>query len=138
LPGVRTAISSLLRGASDRRLERTIGSRAGLALLFRMMARRFVPEKARGFVGAVQYRLRATDGGVREWVVEIDGARARARPGRVVYPRVTLSLALADFARLAAGELDPGRALLTGRLDVTGDLAVATRLGDMFGAPSTH
>jgi hypothetical protein len=36
-------------------------------------------------------------------------------------------------ARFAAGELDPGRALLEGRLDLKGDFALATRLGEMFG-----
>jgi putative sterol carrier protein len=134
---VRSAISAWVRGASDERLERTVGSRVSLALLFGAMARRFVPEKARGFTGAIQFRLRTQDGGVREWVVEIDGEGAGARAGRVVYPRVMLSLALADFARLAAGELDAGRALLTGKLEIEGDAAVAARLGDMFGRISS-
>lgn len=135
---MRSAISLLVRGASDRWLERTVGSRAGLALLFGVMARRFVPEKALGFTGAVQYRLRAADGGVRLWVVEVGRERARSRRGMAADPRVTLSIALADLARLAVGELDPGKALLTGRLDVEGDAAVAVRLGEMFGAPSTY
>lgn len=137
-PGVRSAISFLVRGASDRRLERTVGSRAGLALVFGVMARRFVPEKADGFAGVIQYRLCAADGGVRGWTVEVEGRRARARRGMAADPRVTLSLALADFARLAAGELDPGKALLTGRLDVEGDVSVAVRLGEMFGASSPY
>lgn len=137
-PCVRSAISSLVRGATDRRLERTVGSRAGLALLFGVMARRFAPEKAGEFAGVIQYRLRAEDDGVREWLVEVEGGRARARRGAAADPRVTLSLALADFVRLAAGELDPGKALLTGRLDVEGDVSVAVRLGEMFGAPSPY
>jgi len=37
--------------------------------------------------------------------------------------------------RLAGGDLDPGKALLTGRMDMEGDLAIAARLGEMFGQP---
>jgi putative sterol carrier protein len=45
-------------------------------------------------------------------------------------------LGVADFVRIAGRDLDPGKALLTGRLDLEGDLAVAARLGEMFGQPS--
>jgi len=45
-------------------------------------------------------------------------------------------MGVADFVRMAARELDPGRALMTGRLDIEGDSRVAMRLGEMFGAPS--
>jgi putative sterol carrier protein len=38
------------------------------------------------------------------------------------------------FVRIAAGELDPARAMLDGRLEIEGDYAVAGRLGEMFGA----
>jgi putative sterol carrier protein len=47
-----------------------------------------------------------------------------------------LKLGLADFVRLAGRDLDPGKALLTGRMDMEGDLALAARLGEMFGQPS--
>jgi putative sterol carrier protein len=36
---------------------------------------------------------------------------------------------------MAAGELDPARAMFDGTLVVEGDFAVAARLGDMFGQP---
>jgi putative sterol carrier protein len=45
---------------------------------------------------------------------------------------------LADFVRIAGRDLEPGRALLTGRLEIEGDVAVATRLGEMFGEPSPY
>ena len=47
-----------------------------------------------------------------------------------------LKLGLVDFVRMAGGDLDPGKALLTGRMDMEGDLAVAARLGEMFGQPA--
>lgn len=119
--------------SGDRRLERTIGSARGLRVVFRAMASRFDPAAAGGFTGDLRYELRTAGGEVRTWTVtcRLDGATARS--GAAPDPAVTLKLALADFARLAAGELDPGAALLAGRLDLEGDFAVATRLGEMFG-----
>jgi putative sterol carrier protein len=122
--------------SSDRGLERTIGSTPGLRVLFTGMTRRFVPKKAAGFAGEVQYDLRLQDGRVRSWTVAIDGERARARPGAAAAPRVTLRLALADFIRIAARDLDPVRAALAGKLEIRGDTVIAMRLGEMFGEPS--
>ena len=36
---------------------------------------------------------------------------------------------------MAGNDLDPGKALLTGRMDLAGDFAVAQKLGEMFGRP---
>jgi hypothetical protein len=58
------------------------------------------------------------------------------RPGAATAPALKLKLGLADFVRLAGRDLDPGKALLTGRMDMEGDLALAARLGEMFGQPS--
>ncbi len=67
--------------------------------------------------------------------MQSSGEPATARPGPAASPALVVKLSVADFARLAAGELDPGRALLSGQLDLEGDFAVATRLGAMFGRP---
>ena len=40
---------------------------------------------------------------------------------------------MADFLRIAARQLDPGKALINGSMVLEGDFAVATRLGEMFG-----
>ena len=37
---------------------------------------------------------------------------------------------------MAARDLDAGKALLTGRLDLEGDFSLAQRLGEMFGQPA--
>src|SRR4051794_22620711 len=130
------AFGRFVRGADDRRLERVVGSDAGLRILFTGMAQRFRPDRALGWTGAILYELRAADGRVKPWTVEVGRARASARPGRPEEPAVTLRVGVADFVRIAGRDLDPGRALLTGRLEVEGDVVVATRLGEMFGEPS--
>lgn len=122
--------------SGDRRLERTVGSRRGLRAVFAAMVARFDPDAAAGFTGDLRYELRAGDGRLRTWTVTCRPDTATAVPEPRPDPAVTIKLGLADFARLAAGDLDPGKALLTGRLDLEGDFAVASRLGEMFGVPS--
>ena len=55
----------------------------------------------------------------------------------VTDPAVTLRMPRADLLRLAAGD-NPGAVLLAGRTSVEGDLNVAIRLPEMFGAPSPY
>ncbi len=130
------AFSALVRRGDDRLLERTAAAPPGLRVLFGQMTQRYVPEKADGFAGEVQYDLRTTGGDVRTWTVTLGAAAATARPGPARDARLVMKLSLADFLRIAARDLDAGEALLTGRLDLEGDFVLATRLGEMFGQPS--
>jgi putative sterol carrier protein len=136
--GGEAAFAGFVRRSDDKRLERLAGSDAGLRVIFTGMARRFLPEKADGFEGDIQYVLPASDGAVKAWVVEIGRERATVRPGRAGEPRLTVELALADFIRLVARDLDPGKALMTGRLKLDGDFEVAAKLGVMFGEPAPY
>ncbi len=129
------AFQSFVRRAGDERLARTAGSAAGLKVLFAGMGRQFVAERAGGFTGDIQYNLRAADGTLRSWTVTVDGARAIARPGASDAAKLTLTLSVADFVRIAGRDLDPVKAVLTGRLELAGDFSVAMRLGEMFGQP---
>jgi alkanesulfonate monooxygenase SsuD/methylene tetrahydromethanopterin reductase-like flavin-dependent oxidoreductase (luciferase family)/putative sterol carrier protein len=129
------AFGRFVRASGDRRLERTIGSDTGLRVLFGGMAQRFRPDRALGFTGEILYELRASDGRVKPWTIEIGRDTAKARPGPADDPRVTIRAGLADWVRIAGRDLNPGTALLTGRMQVDGDMLVATRLGEMFGAP---
>jgi putative sterol carrier protein len=135
------AFGAFVRRSDDRRIERIVGSEAGLRVLFGGMARRFVPEKANGFEGEIEYALSTTAGDVKSWVVEVTGPprpRASVRPGHAGDARLKLSVPLADFIRMAARDLDPGKALMTGRLVLEGDFAVAAGLSEMFGEPSSY
>jgi alkanesulfonate monooxygenase SsuD/methylene tetrahydromethanopterin reductase-like flavin-dependent oxidoreductase (luciferase family)/putative sterol carrier protein len=130
------AFQAFVRRASDDRLERTAGSDPGLRLIFGAMTRAYEPDKAHGFAGELQYDLRRGDGRVVHWTVGVDAHRATARAGPAAAPALTLTITVADFLRMAAGDLDAGRALLTGRLDLAGDFSIAQRLGEMFGQPA--
>jgi alkanesulfonate monooxygenase SsuD/methylene tetrahydromethanopterin reductase-like flavin-dependent oxidoreductase (luciferase family)/putative sterol carrier protein len=126
---------SFVRRSGDERLARTVGSAIGLKAIFAGMERQFVAERAAGFTGDIQYNLRAADGTLRSWTVTVDGERAIARPGASAAAKLTLTLSVADFVRIAGRDLDPIKAVLTGRLELAGDFSVAMRLGEMFGQP---
>jgi alkanesulfonate monooxygenase SsuD/methylene tetrahydromethanopterin reductase-like flavin-dependent oxidoreductase (luciferase family) len=132
------AVAAWVRRADDRRLERVVGAGPALRLVFGEMARRFQPERANGFTGDIVYELRTREGRTRPWTISVADGRASARPGAVADPRLRVVVGVADFARIATRELEPGAALLTGRLDFHGDFAVAARLGEMFGEPSPY
>jgi len=85
------------------------------------------------FAGELQCELRRIDGTLRIWTIDTRSGRAVARPGAADAPALKARLTVADFVRIAGGELDAGRALLDGRLDLAGDFSVVTRLGDLFG-----
>ncbi|MFL5885420.1 MAG: SCP2 sterol-binding domain-containing protein, partial [Thermoleophilaceae bacterium] len=112
-----------------------VGSDAGLRVVFKGMEQAFEPERAAGFEGAVQYELMTTRG-VRRWSVRIDGDRAVASPGRVDDPAVTIKTSVPVFMRVAAREINAGKAVLDGDLVVDGDFQTAARLGEMFGQAS--
>jgi putative sterol carrier protein len=132
------AFEAFVARSDDRRLERTLGTNPGLRVIFGAMAQRFDPSRAEGFEGAIQYELTDAGGGIKPWVLEIHGHRARARPGRGERPAVTLSVGLSDFLRIAGRDLEPGKALMLGAMRVEGDFGVLARLSEMFGRPSGY
>ncbi len=119
--------------SDDRRLERTVGSRVGLRVLFAALRSSLSPDRTEGFVGELCCELRTAGGELRVWSIDIGPERAVVRPGRGDDPQLTVKLSVADFVRIAGGDLDAGEALLTGRLDLEGDFSVATRLGAILG-----
>ncbi|HZO37030.1 MAG TPA: LLM class flavin-dependent oxidoreductase [Solirubrobacteraceae bacterium] len=133
--GGEAALTALVKRGDDRLLERVAGTSVGLKLLFSAMTQRFDLEAADGFVGEIQYDLGVGEE-TRFWTIAIDATGATARPEASADPRLTLKLGLADMLRIATGELDAARAVLTGKLDLEGDLALAMRLGTMFGQSS--
>jgi SCP-2 sterol transfer family len=125
-----------VRRSTDERLERTVGSERGLRLVFRAMARAYRPDRAGDFNGDVRYELTDAQGRERTWTVSCSPAGASALPVAREAPALTIKLALADFIRVAGRDLDPVKALLSGRMELEGDFALAMRLAQMFGQPS--
>jgi alkanesulfonate monooxygenase SsuD/methylene tetrahydromethanopterin reductase-like flavin-dependent oxidoreductase (luciferase family)/putative sterol carrier protein len=131
-----SAFAAFVRKRTDAQLARTLGSGPGLRVMFKGMERAFVPEKAKGFKGEIQYELTGSRNGTQEWVLRIDGDRATVAPGRASEPVVIFRMSVPVFARLAAQEIHPAKAMMEGQLELQGDFEAAARLGEMFGADS--
>jgi alkanesulfonate monooxygenase SsuD/methylene tetrahydromethanopterin reductase-like flavin-dependent oxidoreductase (luciferase family) len=127
-----SAFASLVRGRSDDQLERALGNDVALRVIFGGMERSFVPDRADGFEGAIQYELESSRG-TRTWHVRVADGRASARPGAAGDARVTLRAPVPVFARIFAREVSPAKELLEGNLVVEGDFQVASKVGYMFG-----
>jgi hypothetical protein len=130
-------LGPLVRRLSDATLERGFGVRPLQRATLAVMARRFDPRAAAGFEGLIVYELSRPETGRAplSWTIEARHARARTRPGAAPGAALTLRLRLADFIRVSAGAIDPATLLLTDRASVEGDLGLAARLPEMFGAP---
>src|SRR5437660_9646002 len=111
LPISRKSTVSLVRNHEP--VYRMVTSLEFRRVLFRGMERSFQPDHAHGFSGEVQYQLTGRRG-VTPWTLRIAERHAEARPGVASRPAVTIRMPVARFARLAAGEADPGQVFLEG------------------------
>ena len=127
------------RGDSDEDLVRRFSHDLAQRALFGGMVKAYQPSVAYGFSGDIVFELRpppdeldpsATDW----WTIEVRRRKATAHRGRRADAAVTISIGLADFVRLSAGELHPLTAMVEGQVEVSGDVILAMRLGEMFGA----
>jgi alkanesulfonate monooxygenase SsuD/methylene tetrahydromethanopterin reductase-like flavin-dependent oxidoreductase (luciferase family) len=135
--GGQSALARLVRGASDAQLERRFGSDLAQRAIFTGMARQFEPNLAFGFEGDIAYELAHHGNGKApsRWTVRVRDGAAELVQGIEGTPAITFKLSIPDFARLIAEEVDPQELLFSGRFDIHGDLALATRVPEMFGAP---
>lgn len=131
--GGQDVLGRLVAGRSDEALARWFGP-AQQRVLFGMMARGFDPSKAFGFAGEIEFRLEP--GSV--WTIRVRGNKARAVQGPAREPAVVLAMSAADFLRVTAGAANPAGLLMSGRLTITGDPALASRVAEMFGGPSPY
>ncbi|MBX5468522.1 MAG: LLM class flavin-dependent oxidoreductase [Thermoleophilaceae bacterium] len=135
----RDALRRLVAGRTDAELERRFGRRLVQKAVFGALARAYDPRLGGGFEGDIAYELRDGRGAAAaRWTIRVGGQRASLLEGDGRDPAVTIRMRVADWARIVAGELHPVDALLTGRTEVEGDLAVAARLSEMFGGPSPY
>ena len=132
-------MARLVRGASDAQLERRFGSELAQRAIFTGMARavraRSSPTGSRA-TSPTSWPTTATARPPSRWTVRVQRRRRQRRcPGSRARPAITFKLSVPDFARLIAEEVDPQELLFSGRFGIEGDLALATRVPEMFGAP---
>jgi hypothetical protein len=139
--GAAKLLARLIKDAPDAQIERRFGSALAQRVLFEGMARSFSPEAAGGFQGSLVYELTRPATGHEPviWTIHVSDGRASARPGAPAEAAaLTIRYELADFIKMAAGTLDPATPLLENRAAFDGDLGLAARLPEMFGAASPY
>ncbi len=136
--GARAAVARLTRDDSDEELVRRFGSPLAQRALFRGMTAAFQPTMAFGFEGDVCIELRGRpedlDVASDWWTVQIRDGKATARPGGARDAALTLHATIPDFVRLVSGELSVAAAINARTLDIEGDVILAARLPQLFGA----
>ena len=135
----RAEVARWTRDHPDADLAARFGSQLAQRALFTAMAKSFQPAMAFGFAGDIVFELQpptddADPGATDWWTVEVAGRKATARRGRSDQAAVTVHLGIVDFVRVASGELHPVRLVVESRAQVEGEVMVAARLLDMFGA----
>jgi hypothetical protein len=134
----QSGASRLVGRASDHALERIFGNRQAQRAVFAMMASRFDPEKAGGFEGAIRYDLGLSDGTRRSWAIEVQGGKARAREGDAGSAALTIRVPLVNFIRVITEGESFLPLIMDGIMTLDGDLDLANRMAEMFGARSTY
>ncbi|MGI5162938.1 SCP2 sterol-binding domain-containing protein [Spirillospora sp. CA-253888] len=108
-----------------------IGVTAVLDRIFGLMGTRFVPEKAGGDGGVVQWDIKTPEGRHSYHLVIADG-RAEGAPGAADRPKVTLGMSLPNLLRLCAGKLNGVTAVMTGKIKISGDMMFAAKMQGWF------
>lgn len=126
-------------GMDDATVERRFGGRWMQWLIYQSMVMSFQPRQAFGFSGDIAYELSYEHSGARPpalWTVRVRGRRASAVRGAASQAAVRIRMSVNSLMRILVGQLDSVAAMVEGRTEVNGDLAVASRLVDMFGGIS--
>ena len=135
---VQSGVRQLVGRASDSAVERLFGSRRAQRGVFSRIAGRFDPARAGGFEGVIRYDLGLSDGSRRPWDIEVRDGLASVAPAGTGAPVLTIRVPLVDFIRVITDGESFLPLITAGTMTLDGDLGVAGRLAEMFGARSGY
>lgn len=101
------------------------------AEIFAGMPDRFDAEAARGLNVVVQFHLGGAEEGTHHAVIQ-DGS-LEVRRGAHQKPTMSLTLESGDFVALATGELSPQLAFMNRKIQIAGDVGMASKLLAILG-----
>ncbi|MBK7201305.1 SCP2 sterol-binding domain-containing protein [Candidatus Amarolinea dominans] len=90
----------------------------------------FIPEAAEGVEATIQYHL--TGEGASDWGIHIADGACTVNEGLLENPTLTLTMDSQDYVDMIAGRLNGMSAFMSGKLQLDGDIMLATRLFTMF------
>jgi hypothetical protein len=133
--------ASLVAGASRTQLESVVAERPlrerVLGEIFARMGAHIRSDRARDLHAVVHWRLSGGtgDGGYDRYETVISHGSCTVSRGMRERPRVTITIAPADFFRLITHQATPAVLFVTGKIKVKGDLAFAAGLIGFFDLP---
>ena len=101
-----------------------------VAHFFEGMPERLIPEKAEGVEATVSYNITGKGGG--KWTVTIKDGKLRLRDGILKHPRVYIVARDKDYRDIVTGKLDGVTAVVTGKLQIEGDVGFMAELAQML------
>ena len=128
----------LVADATPEQLEAGLTANRDLILgeVFRRMPDHFRADLAADLEVLVEWRITGrADGGEDRWQVAIERGACQVRRDGDGTPAVTFTVGPVDFLRLATGNVEGPELFLYGRLQVDGDLVLATRIPTLFAPP---
>jgi putative sterol carrier protein len=112
-------------------VERQMRFPATQLIIFKGMEK-VLNERANGFHGIVEYRLRSNAGKEVVWHLRLAGGNAQARAGIAEKPDLVFRTTLTTFARMAAGQMNPAHAILERKLEVEGDVKTLSQFSALL------
>lgn len=95
------------------------------------MVTRFRPERAQGVSAVIQYEISGEGGGT--WHATVKDGSCAITQGAAASSTLTLTMSVQDWLDMIAGKLSGQMAFMQGKLKLKGDMALAMKIGSMFG-----
>jgi putative sterol carrier protein len=129
----RGGLADAIAGKSDDEINASLVGRSALVVsrVAERMKTYFVPDKGPRQRVVIQYQVKSPDGVLPFQVTLADG-QCEVHKGVADRPTMTLNMSLPNFLRLASGKLGGLTAIVTGRLDVSGDVLLARKVQSWF------
>jgi putative sterol carrier protein len=129
----RVGLANAIAGKSDEEIDTELAGRSALVVsrVAQGMKGHFVPENGPRERVIIQYQVKSPDG-VLPFQVTLANGQCAVDDGVAPQPTMTLNMSLPNFLRLVSGKLGGLTAMVTGRLDVSGDVLLARKVQSWF------
>lgn len=97
---------------------------------FDTLGERFVQSASSGVNAIFQFDISGDEGG--QWHVVVDDGSMEVVDGAHASPSATITAKAADYVKIANGDMNGLRAVMTRKMKIAGNLVVARKMQQMF------